>query len=123
MTLAYWMVLLAGAMPYVFIFMAKHKVAEYDNAKPRVYCEGLPENDWRKRMYWAHQNSFEIFPLFAAAIIIAHLAGKDQMKVDDYALYFIITRFGYGLMYALDKHILRSIMWALGVLCIVRLFV
>ncbi len=122
MTQALWMVLIAGAMPYLFVVMAKNRIKEYDNNKPRVYCENLPEDDWRKRMYWAHQNSFEIFPLFAAAIIIGQMVGKDQAMLDQYALYFIITRFVYGALYAVDMAALRTITWFLGVLCIVRIF-
>ena len=79
MTLAYWMVLAAAFVPYMGTAYAKFSdggAKTYDNRAPRVQMETLPLK--RRRGYWAQLNGFEAFPPFAAAVIVAHLAGASQ---------------------------------------------
>lgn len=123
MTTAYWMVLIAAAMPYVFIIMAKNQIREYNNNTPRVYLESLDNHDPRKRMYWAHQNSLEIFPIFAAVIIIAHQANLDQNNIDLMAQVFVGSRIIYGICYAMDWAMLRTLVWLVGIGAMVELFI
>ncbi len=119
MTLAYWMVLVAGILPYFAIVVAKWR-PDYDNAAPRAGLERLSAT--RQRAYWAHLNGFEAFPLFAAAVIIAHLAKTPQQWVNILALAFVILRVIYTFFYIYNKPALRSLAWAAGFLCVVGLF-
>ena len=75
MTLAYWCVLAAILLPYAFTGFAKFQggFGLNENKNPREFLEKL--SGARKRAHWAQQNSFEILPGFAAAVIISHLAG------------------------------------------------
>jgi len=120
MTLAYWMVLAAGILPYFPIVVAKWR-PDYDNAAPRAGLERL--GAMQQRAYWAHLNGFEAFPLFAAAVIIAHLARAPQHWIDGLALAFVVLRMGYTLLYIYNKPTLRSLVWTAGLLCVVGLFV
>jgi uncharacterized MAPEG superfamily protein len=120
MTLGYWMVLAAGILPYFAIVVAKWR-PDYDNAAPRAGLERL--GALQQRAYWAHQNGFEAFPLFAAAVIIAHLAKAPQQWVDGLALAFVLLRVGYTFCYIYNKPTLRSLSWAAAFLCVVGLFV
>jgi uncharacterized MAPEG superfamily protein len=77
----------------------------------------------QQRAYWAQLNAFEALPLFAAAVIIAHLAGARQATVDTLALAFVGFRVLYTLAYLYDRPLLRSLLWSGGLLCVIGLFV
>lgn len=122
MTTAYWCVLIALFLPYVFILAAKiASRGAVNNHTPRLSEEKL--TGWMQRAYWAQNNSFEVFPAFAAAIIIAQLAGAAQGTVDGLALAFIGSRLVYGACYIADLHWQRTLVWLFGIGCIIALFV
>lgn len=118
MTIAYWCVLLAAMMPIAWAGLAKSQ--RFDNAAPRDYLATL--EGWRKRANWAQQNSWEAFAPFAAAVIIAHLAGAKQGTIDVLAVTFVAMRIAYGLLYIADKPTLRSLAWTIGLGCVIGLF-
>jgi uncharacterized MAPEG superfamily protein len=121
MTTAYWCVLVAALLPFLFTGLAKLTGPGFNNYKPRDFQAGL--TGWRQRAHWAHLNSFEAFPPFAAAVIVAHLAGAPQDRIDLLALAFIACRLVYGALYIANKAPLRSLVWALGLACVIGLFV
>lgn len=124
MTLAYWMVLVAALLPYAGTAYAKFAeggAKTYDNHAPRVQMDTLPPH--RRRGYWAQLNGFEAFPAFAAAVIIAQLAGAQQAVVDTLAVVFVTARVFYTAFYIYDKATARSLAWAVGLLCVIGLFV
>ena len=120
MTTAYWMILVAGLLPYWPTGVSKWR-RTYDNAAPRAGIDRLPAK--QQRAYWAQLNAFEAFPLFAAAVIIAQLAGAAQQRVDTLAVAFVVFRILYTLAYLYDRPTLRSLLWTGGLLCVVGLFV
>lgn len=120
MTTAYWCVLAAALLPYLTVAFAKSR-GDFDNAAPRAWLARL--EGWRARAHWAHQNAFEAFPPFAAAVIIAHLAQAPQNRVDALALGFVAARLLYSAFYILDRPALRSLVWTAGFACVVGLFV
>ncbi len=120
MTTAYWMILVAGLLPYWPTVASKLR-RDYDNAAPRAAVDRLPPR--QQRAYWAQLNAFEAFPLFAAAVIIAHLARADQVWVNGLAVAFVGFRVAYTLAYIYDKPTLRSLLWSGGVFCVIGLFV
>jgi uncharacterized MAPEG superfamily protein len=121
MTTAYWCVLVASLMPLLWTAVAKFSGPGFNNRAPREFQARL--TGFRARAHWAHQNSFEAFPPFAAAVIIAHLAGVAQARIDLLALAFIALRLVYGLLYLADQALLRSIAWTAALGCVVALFV
>jgi uncharacterized MAPEG superfamily protein len=82
MTFAYWCVALAAFLPLVWVGAAKVGGTDhdYDNARPRIFLANL--SGWPQRANWAQANAYEAFPPFAAAVIIAGLAGANQAVVD-----------------------------------------
>jgi uncharacterized MAPEG superfamily protein len=120
MTLAYWCILVAALLPY-FTIAASKVSPDFDNNKPREWEERL--EGWRKRLYWAHQNAFEAFPPFAAGVIVAHLAGAPQGRIDTLAVAFIVARVAYAYCYYADLAGPRSIVWIAGIGCVIGLFV
>ena len=122
MTIALWCVLVAAVLPVCFAGAAKFGgVPGFNNRRPREFLEAL--QGWQKRAHWAQLNSFEAFPAFAAAVIIAEMLNAAQNRVDLLAVSFILLRVGYGLAYIADKQALRSLIWAAAFGCVVGLFV
>ncbi|HVY16064.1 MAG TPA: MAPEG family protein [Rhodopila sp.] len=93
---------------------------EYDNANPRdpgFYRPGL-----RARALGAHQNGFEAFPFFAAAVILAEMRGVPQGTADGLALAFLACRILYVALYLGNQATARSLTWWAGFLCNLALF-
>jgi uncharacterized MAPEG superfamily protein len=119
MTFAYWMLLVAALLPYLTVGLAKS--GGFDNRAPRPSLERLA--GWRRRADWAHRNHFEAFPAFAAAVIVAELAHAPQGRINLLAGIFVLLRLIYTALYLADMAALRSIVWSLGILAIISLFV
>ena len=120
MTYSYWYVFAAFLLPYVFTVLAKAAHPEYSNRRPREFLENL--EGWRKRAHWVQLNSFEVFPPFAVAIIIAQQLSANQQYIDILALTFLICRVLYGFFYVVDRSNLRSLMWLGSITCVIGLF-
>ena len=118
MYFGYWMVLAAAFLPYACTAYAKG--AGGDNRAPRLYAETL--TGARQRADWAQRNHFEIFPLFAAAVIIASIAGVPHITVNWLAGAFFALRILYSFAYITGRAALRSALFILGALCILGLF-
>lgn len=121
MTIGYWSVLVAALLPYVFTLLAKAGGRRYNNYSPREFLE--KQEGYRKRAHWTQLNSFEAFPPFAAAVIIAHLNQAPQGTIDVLAMAFIACRVLYGMTYLANLAALRSLVWMAGLGCVVALFV
>ena len=122
MTIAFWCVLAAAALIYIATGLAKvgGRMPPRDNHAPREWLDR--QKGWPKRAHWAQQNGFEVFPIFAAAVIIAQLAHAPQGRVDTLALSFVGLRVVYLILYLADLAHLRTLAWFGGMVCIVWLF-
>lgn len=120
MTIGYWCVLASALLPYAFTLLAKSG-GRYNNYSPREFLE--KQEGFRKRAHWAQLNGFEAFPPFAAAVIIAHLAGTAQATIDMLAVSFVIVRIIYSALYIANIALLRSVAWMAGIALVVALFV
>jgi uncharacterized MAPEG superfamily protein len=121
MTIAFWCVLIFALFPIVLAGIAKAGDQSFNNRRPRDWYETV--TGYRKRAWWAQQNSFESFPLFAAAVIIAHLAGAAQVTIDTIAVLFIAARIVYSGCYLADVHLARSLAWLVGLGACIALFI
>jgi uncharacterized MAPEG superfamily protein len=120
MTFAFWCVLLAALLPVIWVGVAKTGADGYDNDKPRIFLANL--KDWPQRANWAQANAYEAFPPFAAAVIIAHIVGLNQVAIDILAGTFLILRILHGIFYIRNQATLRSTAWLLGFICVIGLF-
>ena len=96
------------------------------NAGPRD-AEGPPPGVMAGRLIRAQANLFETLPIFAAAVIMAHIAGKDgQLTFVGAHLYFF-GRLIYLPLYAFGVPYFRSLVWLIAaaglVMVIAALFV
>jgi uncharacterized MAPEG superfamily protein len=120
MTIALWCVLLAGLLPYVATVIAKAG-GDYDNRDPRAWLGQL--QGYRCRANAAAMNAFEALPLFAAAVLIAHLLRGPQLSANLLAVGFIVARCLHLACYLADLATMRSLAWGAGMLCVFGLFV
>lgn len=120
MTLANWMILAAAMLPYLAAVIAKAGAAGFDNSAPRAWLE--KQGGFRQRADWAQRNHFEAFPPFAAAVILAQMAGAPQGRIDLLALAFVLLRLAYTGAYLANLATPRSLLFGLGIGCVVWLF-
>lgn len=120
MHIANLMVLIAALLPYATVGAAK-TMRGYDNAQPRHSLSTL--DGWRARANWAHQNGFEAFPAFAAAVILAEISHADAHRVGQLAVAFIVLRLAYIAAYLTNAASIRSLIWGLGFGCTLWLFI
>lgn len=124
MTLAYWCVLIGGLMPILWTGIAKftgsRRLGPVANKSPREFLETVEGH--QKRAHWAQQNAFEAFPIFAAAVIVAHLTGGAQGTINLLAIAWVLLRLAYGFIYLADWGTARTVVWGAALACAVALF-
>jgi uncharacterized MAPEG superfamily protein len=120
-TTACWCVLIAGLLPYAATLTAKIGGTKFDNANPRDWLGN--QSGFRRRANAAQLNSFEAFPLFAAAVIVAQMLAAPQARIDMLALVFVAARIAYLGLYLADFATLRSLAWLVGIASAVAIFV
>jgi uncharacterized MAPEG superfamily protein len=120
MTIAFACVLLMGLLPYVAAGIAKKGFEGYDNSLPRQWL--AIQTGFRARANAAQANLFESLPFFFAAVIIASIAKAPQERVDLLAIGFVIARMAYLICYVANWPTTRSIVWLLGIACVVAMF-
>ena len=121
MTIALWCVLIAALLPYLATTVAKAGGERYNNRSPRAWLD--KQEGFRRRANNAQVNSFEAFPFFAVAVIVAQMLHAPQDRIDALALIFIAARVTYLVAYLADLHWLRSVVWLIGWLACLFLFV
>jgi len=120
MTIAYACLLFMGLFPYVAAGIAKKGFEGYDNSMPRQWL--AKQTGFRARANAAQANLFESLPLFFAAVIIAQIANAPQARIDLLALGFVVARIAYVICYLANWPTARTIVWLLGLICVVALF-
>jgi uncharacterized MAPEG superfamily protein len=120
MTIAFWCVLAAGLLPYSATMLAKSRRG-FDNENPRAWLQ--EQRGFRQRANGAQLNSFEVFPLFAAAVIIATYLHAPQHTLDRLASGFVMARVLYIVCYIADLAALRSVVWFAGLICCIGIFI
>jgi uncharacterized MAPEG superfamily protein len=125
MTVAFWCVFIACLLPIVMTWVCGYfrakQFGKVDNKHPRLQYAQLEGSG--ARAYAAQQNAWEALPVFAAAVIIAHLAGVDPAKSALAAQVFIVARVLYPIFYIANKDVLRSLAFIIGLGACIALFV
>ena len=76
-----------------------------------------PKALWAKRMMCAHQNAVENLVVFAPLVIVLHLAGASTSLTATAALVYFFTRLAHYIVYTLGIPGMRTITFAIGVVC------
>lgn len=121
MNWTYLSILMAGLLPLACAGIAKLGFKDYDNHNPRDWL--ARQTGFRARANAAQANSFEAFPFFAAAVLLALLANVDHGKIDALSIGFVVARIAYIACYVADWATLRSTVWTIGYGCTIALIV
>jgi uncharacterized MAPEG superfamily protein len=123
MTIALGCVLAGLLVPFLWTGIAKSK-GHYDfeaNRQPREFLAKL--GGAAGRAHGAQLNSFEAFPAFAAAVLVAQYAHAAQHRIDAWAVAWVLLRLVYGALYIADLAVCRSVVWFAALACVIGLFV
>jgi uncharacterized MAPEG superfamily protein len=122
MNIAFFCIFFASILPILFIGFAKFtggfKLG--NNHDPRKFLAKAEGKQYRAKC--AHDNSWEAFGPFAAAVILATISSVSQPLIDNLALCFIGARVFYGISYILDLPSIRSLLYFIAITCVVALF-
>lgn len=77
---------------------------------------GPPVGQLTARLRRAQQNLFETLPLFAAAVLIAHVAGREGASTLWGAWLYAVGRLIYLPIYAAGIPYLRSLVWVVSLI-------
>lgn len=116
-------------LAFILVFVPKLVMARGQAARPEGYDNVLPRDQQAKldgvakRAVAAHQNGFEGFAPFAAAVICAHLAQVPLGALNALCIAYVASRVVYVGLYLGDLSTLRSVVWTAGFLVTCSLFV
>ena len=118
--------IVAGVMPYVFTSMSRFRAfGPSQNHRTRDWQAEL--TGWRRRAHWAQQNSFEVFPVFAAAVLTFALRVPEAAIATPIgvalAWAFIVLRIVFGVCYIKSWARARSIVFYISMGLVTALFV
>jgi uncharacterized MAPEG superfamily protein len=114
--------LLTGSLwiPYIVAQTAANGVL-----RPANYVDPTPRAvpPWGKRADRVHLNAVETFAPFAALVILIHVTGKENGMTAFWAISFFWLRVAHAIVYLLAIPYVRTIVFTLGYVCVVGLFV
>jgi len=122
MTVAYWCILVAALLPYLWVSVAKATGERYDNRAPRQW-QARQDNPRSQRANAAQLNAFEAFAPFAASVLMAQAAGVDPERITTLAIAFVVLRVLHGVFYVAGVPLLRSAAWGGGFAVVLWLMV
>ena len=122
MTVAYWCILVAALLPYLWVSVAKASGERYDNRAPRQW-QARQDNPRSQRANAAQLNAFEAFAPFAASVLMAQAAGVDPGRITTLAIAFVVLRVLHGVFYVAGVPLLRSAAWGGGFAVVLWLMV
>ena len=82
-----------------------------------------PPSGTAGRLDRALSNVLETFPLFAAAVLIAALAGRHNWMTEWGAVLYFAARLAYVPLYAFGVRIVRSLAWCVATLGIILILI
>ncbi|MEH2140211.1 MAPEG family protein [Nostoc sp.] len=101
-------------LPFLVVAYARVRIGKEMLSTPRAMVDKLPP--YAQRATWAHQNTFEAFMVFAAAALMAYVTGVNSYTAQVAAIAFVVARLLYSIFYILNIPLLRSLMFAIGIL-------
>lgn len=121
MDVVIWTIFIAALMPFALTGIAKIGAFSLeDNRHTRAWQAQL--TGYRARAHAAHQNSFEAFPIFAAAAILAGARVPAHAALPLLCVGFLGARVIYAYCYIADHARARSVVWFVGLGCCAGLF-
>lgn len=114
LTLLAWTLVLAIVQVLLPGMLRTRETGPEYNASARDKPSPAPVGVVTGRLQRAQQNLFETLPLFAAAILIAHVAGRSGTLTLWGAWLYLGARVVYVPLYAAGIPVARSVVWSVG---------
>lgn len=115
LTILGWTLVLAIVQVMLHGFMRTRETGAAYNAGPRD-GGAPPQGVITGRLERARNNLYETLPLFAAAILIAHVAGRENALTLYGAWMYLVARIVYVPLYAFGVPYVRSMAWGVGLI-------
>jgi uncharacterized MAPEG superfamily protein len=122
LTILAWTLVLALVQVLLPALLRNHETGVGYNAGPRD-APAPPPGRLTGRLMRAQNNLFETLPVFAAAVLIAHVAGREGVLTHMGALLYIVARICYVPLYALGVPFVRSLVWMVSLVGIILVLV
>lgn len=122
LTLLAWTLVLALVQILLPAMLRTGEVGVEYNAGPRDE-DGPPVGKVTGRLMRAQRNLFETLPLFAAAVLITHVAGRNGALTWWGAQLYFWARIVYVPLYAFGVPYIRSLVWLVSLLGTILLLV
>ncbi len=125
MTTPFWCLLAVAVFPYVLAglggYLRIQQLGSLDANHPRV--QALELRGVAARAYAAQQNAWEALGLFGTAVFLAHFTNADPGQAATASVIYVVTRVLHAALYIGDKAPLRTLVFVVGLGCVVWLFV
>ena len=114
LTLVVWSLILAFVQIILFDVVRTSQYGLKWNTGPRD--ETVPEiSPMGGRLKRAQDNLFETLPLFIAAVLVAHISGRETEMVTRGAEIWFAARVVYVPLYAFGVRQIRSLVWLVSI--------
>ena len=114
LTLVVWSLILAFVQILLFDVVRTGQYGLKWNTGPRD--EAVPEiSPMGGRLKRAQDNLFETLPLFIAAMLVAHISGRETDMVTLGAEIWFVARVVYVPLYAFGVRQIRSLVWLVSI--------
>jgi len=92
----------------------------YDNSDPRKQRENL--KGWPRRALSSYQSANEMFGPFAIGILMGSILGVPYIIISKLSIAFVALRMIHGLVYLLDMHPIRDVIWWSSFFAVISLY-
>ena len=116
-----WVLVLAVVQIFLHAGARNKETGLKYNAGPRD-GGAPPEGVVTGRLHRAKENLYETLPLFAAAVLIAHVTGREGATTLYAAWAYLLARIVYVPLYAMGVPMIRSLVWGVSMLALVVYF-
>jgi len=122
LTLLAWTLVLALVQISLPGMLRTQETGPEYNVGPRDEA-GPPKRPITGRMQRAQANLFETLPLFIAAVLIAHVAGREGALTLWGCWMYLIARIVYVPLYAFGIPVVRTLVWMVGTVGLVLVLI
>ena len=120
MKIGYLCLMITCLLPILATGIAKFGDRSYDNRQPRDWL--ARQTGYRARANAAQANSWEALIVFGLALLSAYQRGASASMIDTLSMVFLAARLAYLGAYLANIHLLRSLLWMVGMAVSIALF-
>jgi uncharacterized MAPEG superfamily protein len=120
-----WCLVVTVFLPFVIAMVGfnlrKKQFGVADNHLPRIQQAQM--TGIGARAIGAQQNAWEALMMFTPVVMVVQIAGVDPTASGLTGIVFVVARLLHAIFYLADLDKLRSLMFVIGIICLIRLIV